>query len=379
MDLAIELNQNGVMTYDLIVVGSGILGLATAFRASREGQRVLVIEAEDRPVHSSIMNFGHACFTGQADELQAIVQRARAGWIEAAEYAGFWAAQSGTWIPAVNELEMQVLREFAEHRGSEQAKLFNRQEVAAAIGNPDLAAVGGAHLPLDMRVNPREVAPMLASKLRADGVEFRWNTRVVSVADGVVGTTRGEFRGQRVIVCPGDQLRHLFPGLAEEHGVRVCTLAMALVERPSTTPSDLALLTGTSLARYDGFTAMPSAANLRADLERREPELVSMVANLMATAVPEGLLIGDSHTYAASPLPFVEEAMSQRLLDSAADYLGLGQPKVLERWQGHYADSPETNLVLQRPDAKTTVLVVTSGIGMTLSFGVAELALRADV
>lgn len=367
------------MTYDLIVVGSGILGLASAFHASREGQRVLVIEAEDRPVHSSIMNFGHACFTGQADEVQTLVERARVGWIDAAEYAGFWAAQSGTWIPAVNELEMQILREFAEHRGGEQVKLVSGQEVAAAIGNPNLAALGGAHLPLDMRVNPREVAPALASKLHADGVEFRWNTRVFSVADGVVGTTRGEFRGQRVFVCPGDQLRHLFPELAEEYGMRVCTLSMALVEKPSGAPSDLALLTGTSLARYDGFTAMPSAADLRADLERREPELVSMVANLMATAIPEGLLIGDSHTYAASPLPFVEEAMSQRLLDAAGDYLGLGRPKVLQRWQGHYADSPKTNLLLHRPDVKTTVLAVTSGIGMTLSFGVAELALRGEV
>lgn len=363
------------MTYDLIVVGSGILGLATAYRAHKEGLRILVIEAEDRLVHSSIMNFGHACFTGQSDAMQPVVAESREGWISAARDAGFWAAKSGTWVPAVNELELQVLREFADHRGTDHVRLVAGGEVAAAVGNPQLGSVGGAHLPLDMRVNPREATPALAAWLFRQGVEFLWNTRVVGAADGVVATTRGEFRAQRVIVCPGDQLRHLFPELAEDEGVRICTLSMALLEKPEHTPADLAMLTGTSLARYDGFAAMPSVPALREDLAAREPELVGMVANLMATAIPEGIIVGDSHTYGASQVPFVDEAMGSRLVQAASDYLGLDKPKVLQRWQGHYADSPDANMVLRRPDDKTTVMVVTSGIGMTLSFGIAALAL----
>lgn len=363
------------MAYDLIVVGSGILGLATAYRAAKDGQRILVIEAEDRPVHSSIMNFGHACFTGQSDDMQPVVSASREGWLSAAQDAGFWAAQPGTWIPAVNELEMQVLREFADHRGGEQVRLVAGEEVAQAIGNPSLRAIGGAHLPMDMRVNPREAAPALAAWLQKQGVEFLWNTRVTAAADGTVTTTRGDFSAERVIVCPGDQLRHLFPQLAEGQGVRICTLSMAMVEKPERTPADLALLTGTSLARYDGFAAMPSVPALREDLAAREPELVGMVANLMATTIPDGLIIGDSHTYGASQVPFVQEAMSDKLLKAAGEYLGIGEPRVIQRWQGHYADSPDTNLVLSYPDDKTTVMVVTSGIGMTLSFGIAALAL----
>lgn len=363
------------MTYDLIVVGSGILGLATAFHGHRDGKRVLVLDGEDRPVHSSIMNFGHACFTGQADQIQHVAQQAREGWLAAAEYAGFWAAESGTWIPAMNECEMQVLREFADHRGGEDVVLVSGPDVASSVGNPHLEAVGGAHLPRDMRVNPREVAPALAARLSRDGVEFRWNTRVFGAGDGHVATSRGDFEAGEVVVCPGDQLGDMFPELAEEHGLRVCTLAMALVENPGHVPSDLAMLTGTSLARYDGFTAMPSASALRQDLQLRQPQLVDMVANLMATSIPEGILIGDSHTYDASPLPFIDEAMAQTLQDAAADYLGLGNVRVKQRWMGHYADSKQTNLILDRPDSSTAVLAVTSGIGMTLSFGVAELAL----
>lgn len=107
---------------DLLVVGSGILGLATAFRAHRQGRTVRVVDAAARPVGASIQNFGHACFTGQADVIQDVAASAREGWLDAARAAGFWAAESGTHIPAATETEARVLEEFAEHRGSDRSR-----------------------------------------------------------------------------------------------------------------------------------------------------------------------------------------------------------------------------------------------------------------
>lgn len=362
-------------TTDLIVVGSGILGLATAFTARERGMSVAVIDRADRPAESSVQNFGHACFTGQGDDMQDLAARSRAGWLRAGAATGLWAAQSGTYVPAMTELEMQVIREFGQHRGPDQVVLLGPDEVAGAVGNPGLAAVGGAYLPLDMRVDPREAAPTLAHRLARDGVRFEWNTQVTDVADGVVSTVRGEYRSDRVVVCPGYQLMSLMPQLAEQSEVRVCTLAMALVERPARIPTGFAMFTGTSLARYDGFAGMPSVHELREELARREPRLVDYVANLMVTDVPGGLLVGDSHAYALSPEPFIDEDVAALLLDRAGAYLGIERPVVRQRWLGRYADSPLQNLLLERPDERTTVAVVTSGIGMTLAFGIAELAL----
>ncbi|MDO5028978.1 MAG: TIGR03364 family FAD-dependent oxidoreductase [Corynebacterium sp.] len=364
------------MHTDLIVVGAGILGLATAFRARQQGLSVRVIDRAERPVGSSIMNFGHACFTGQADVIQDVAMSSRSGWAAAADKTGLWAATSGTYIPAVTETEMQLLEEFADHRGSAQVKLLTNTEVANAIGNPDLDCVGGAHLPLDMRVNPREAAPRLAKWLEEHGVIFNWRHEVKAVAGGRVGTNRGNFQAERVICCPNFWLTNLFPQLADEHEVRVCTLHMALIERPTNIPKDIALFTGTSLARYDGFTSLPSAAALKEELTQNSPELVNCVANVMSTGIDEGLFIGDSHAYDLSPDPFLEEKTSNLLLDTACDYFGITQPKVIQRWQGRYSDSTKTNLILEQPDSQTTVAVVTSGIGMTLSFGIAELALQ---
>lgn len=368
--------EKGAGRQDLIVVGAGILGLATAYRAHKQGMKVLVIERHSRPVGASIMNFGHACFTGQADIIQPVAAQAREGWAAAAQDAGFWAAQPGTLIPAVTELEMQVLREFAEHRGEEQVQLLDAQQVNEALGHERLEVVGGARLPLDMRVNPREAAWKLAEWLEQQGVQFQWLTNVTAVADGTVCTTRGEFSAPQVVVCPGVELMSLFPGLAEDVDLKVCALAMALVRKPTHTANDFCMLTGTSIARYDGLTSMPSAVALKEELVQREPELVDCIANLMVTAIPEGLLIGDSHEYHDSPTPFIDEQMAALLQNRAAAYVGVEKFDVLQRWQGRYANSVHTNLVLRRPDEKTTVAVVASGIGMTLSFGIASLILE---
>lgn len=361
---------------DLIVVGAGILGLATAFRAQQQGLSVRVIDRSERPVGSSIMNFGHACFTGQADVIQDVAMASRAGWAEAAEKTGLWAAAPGTFIPAVTDTEMQILEEFADHRGSEQATLLTSAEVAEAIGNPNLKCVGGAHLPLDMRVDPREAAPRLAQWLESNGVIFNWRHEVHTTADGHVETNRGSFEAERVICCTNFWLTSLFPQIADDHGVLVCTLQMALIERPARIPKEVALFTGTSLARYDGFANLPSSDALKEELAQNTPELVDCVANVMATGIEQGLLIGDSHSYNLSPDPFLQERTTNLLLDSACGYFDIDHPKVIQRWQGRYSDSTQTNLILEHPDPQTTVAVVTSGIGMTLSFGIAELALN---
>ncbi len=370
-----SLNAHAQQRPDLLVVGAGILGLATAYRAHKRGMTVHVIDRNSRPVGASIQNFGHACFTGQSDGIQELAGWSRQGWGEAAADAGFWAAQPGTLIPATTEVEMAVLREFAEHRGEKQVTMLSADEVYEGLGHRRMDVRGGARLSLDMRVNPREAAWKLAGWLESQGVTFSWLTTANRVGDGVAQTNRGDIHARQIVVCPGVDLMGLFPEVAEEVELQTCTLAMALVEKPSHIAEDFCMLTGTSMARYDGFTSLPSAGELREDLAVREPELVDCIANLMVTAVPEGLLIGDSHEYHDSPTPFIEESMARLLQTKAAEYVGVPSFQVKQRWQGKYANSVHTNLVVRRPDEKTSVAVVASGIGMTLSFGIAQLLL----
>jgi hypothetical protein len=146
---------------------------------------------------------------------------------------------------------------------------------------------------------------------------------------------------------------------------------MAMAPAPRGYTLDSAVLTGTSMTRYDGFTTMPAAAAVREEIHGHSPELLDMVANVMFTRRPDGtLLLGDSHVYGQTLPPFQDEWMTARLVREIEQIIG-SRLTVTQRWQGIYASSPLTSLVVEDVDARTTAITVTSGIGMTLSFGIA--------
>lgn len=364
---------------DLIIVGAGIVGLAHAFEARRRGLSVRVIERDHRPNGASIRNFGHACITAQAGDLSSMAYRSREGWLAAAASAGFWAAEAGGLVVARSEVELAVLEQLRAERGSEAVELLSADRVRERFGpgaDPDPAIVGGAFLPADLRVDPRTAAPELAEWLeRQDGVSIEWGTAVGGFDGRTVLTGRGDFEADRVLVCVGHDLDYLLPAVAEKYEVTRCALQMALAPAPSGFDLDSAVLSGTSMNRYDAFTMMPGHAALLQELTEHSPELIEMVANVMFTRRPDGtLLLGDSHVYDITMPPFQEEWMTDRLVGEISTIIG--RPlEVTQRWQGVYASSPQTALLVEDVDDVIRCISVTSGIGMTLSFGLAATTL----
>ncbi|WP_394436344.1 TIGR03364 family FAD-dependent oxidoreductase [Streptomyces sp. SGAir0957] len=371
---------------DLVVVGAGIVGLAHAVEAVRRGLRVTVIERDRRPVGASVRNFGHCCVTAQRGELLDLATRSRAGWLDAAARAGLWAPEAGALVVARSATELAVLEELREERGADAVRLRTRDETGDALGRSaddraDLA--GGALLPADLRVNPREAAPRLAAWLAEQpGVSVEWGTNVTGVETGTVHTSRGPVHGDQILLCVGHDLDRLYPDEAAAHGIERCRLSMARVEAPAAFRTDAAILTATSMLRYDAFTATPSATALRSEVAAHSAELLDIGANVMFTRLPDGtVLVGDSHAYDATEIPFQDEAVTALLLREVARVLGVPGVRVTERWQGVYASSPRGPLLVKDVAPGVRALSVTSGVGMTLSFGLAaatfEGALRA--
>ncbi|WP_120521121.1 TIGR03364 family FAD-dependent oxidoreductase [Arthrobacter celericrescens] len=364
---------------DLIIVGAGIVGLAHAFEAHRKGYTVRIIERDARPNGASIRNFGHCCITAQDGVLLDTAYRSREGWLAAAKAVGFWAPEAGAYVVARSAAEQQVLEELNSKRGSDSVRLLTAGELRSVLGgDPDPAIVGGAHLPADLRVDPRTTAGEIAGWLQNQaGVGIEWNTSVRDIRDGTVSTSRGDFHAQKVLVCVGHDMDYLFPELATRYQVQRCALQMALAPAPAGYTLDSAVLTGTSMTRYDGFTAMPGAEAVRREIHGHSPELIDMVANVMFTRRPDGsLILGDSHVYGQTIGPFQDEWWTTRLVDEIAKILGTTL-QVTQRWQGVYASSPLTPLLVEDVDARTTVVTVTSGIGMTMSFGIAAATVAA--
>lgn len=358
---------------DITIVGAGIIGLAHAWVAHRNGLSVRVIEENSGVRGASIRNFGHCCITGQAGHFEQLAENGRGLWLDASRDAGFWAQESGAYALAAGTEELEVLAEAQRHKGSDRIQLLDQAEARSILGH-DTKAVGGAFLTQDLRVDPREAAPKLAAWLAAqEGVEILYNTRVTSLAEGRVVTTRGTFATGHTVVCTGHQLKGLLPELADAAAVRECSLNMALVTAPQHFRSDSAVLTGTSLLRYDAFASTRAADQLRERFEATHPELLAVGANCMFTRRPDGtLIVGDSHDYAQSVEPFQTESTTELLLQEIAGFLGVPKLTVLQRWQGIYASSDTRPLIVETLSPTITAVTVATGIGMTISFGLAD-------
>ncbi|MER7769255.1 TIGR03364 family FAD-dependent oxidoreductase [Kitasatospora sp. NPDC096140] len=361
---------------DVVIVGAGIIGLAHAFEALSNGLSVTVVDRDRQPVGASVRNFGHCCISAQDGDLLALAQRSRPGWLRAAETVGIWAEEAGTLVVARSATEAAVLEELRDERGGDAVELRTAARTAALLGRADDAAgdlVGGAFLPADLRVNPREAAPGLARWV-AEQPQGRvlWGTAVTGVEPGTVHTTRGPVHGDRILICVGHDLDYLFPDIAEDHGIQRCRLTMARAAAPAGFRTSSAVLTATSMLRYDAFTSRPSAALLREEVLGHSRELLDIGANVMFTRLPDGtVLVGDSHHYDATTTPFVDERTHELLTDAVARVLGVERLRVLERWQGVYASSPRGPLLVRDLAPGVRAISVTSGIGMTLSFGLA--------
>ena len=379
---------------DVVIVGAGIVGLAHAAHAVANGLTVTIIERDHHAAGASVRNFGHCCITAQSGELYELAQTSRKYWLEFAERAGFWAAEAGAVVLARTEAEMNVLRELSAVREPGQVELLSPDETRDRLGSTAFSApdeahdggthqsgwpglVGGAFLRDDLRVDPRTTVAKLAEWLsQQPGVELHWNTAALDFSqsqDGVtVQTSRGELRAKQVFVCVGHDVDYLFPDLAAEHRIQRCALQMSLAAKPSGVDFAPAVLTATSMLRYPAFTDMPAASALRSEVLENQPELLEIGANVMFTQRPDGtIILGDSHHYHHTADPFLDETVTSTLTTEIEGRIG--EPlEIIQRWQGIYASSDVAPILVREVQPGVTVVSVTSGVGMTLSFGLAH-------
>ncbi|MDJ0339642.1 TIGR03364 family FAD-dependent oxidoreductase [Cryobacterium sp. PH31-O1] len=366
--------------FDVVVVGSGIVGLGHALAAIDRGLSVVVVDRAAAPSGASVRNFGHLCFTPQSGLARQFAALSRPIWLRLATDAGLWLRESGTVVVARHDDEMTVLRELADERGSvsvfgsgqPDVLLLSAAEVEARLPLAHGTAVGGALLPWDLQANPRQAGTGLADYLAGRGVVFRYRTAVTMVCPGRVTTTRGAIDAGAVIVAVNHDIDQLYPEVALRDGIRRCGLDMLRVDAGLRSPLPAPVLTGWSLLRYGAFDELPAAALLGERLRREYPALAELDLNQMYTQLPDGsLIVGDTHYRGASVSPFQNENAFEQLLKLAAELFGVPRPRVLERWQGVYA-SGRADFLIDEPEPGVHLVAATTGIGMTTGLGLAE-------
>jgi D-hydroxyproline dehydrogenase subunit beta len=363
-------------SFELIVVGSGIVGLAHALEGAKRGLRVCVIERDAQPVGASIRNFGFITVTGQAaGDTHRRARVSRDVWEDVAVQAGIPILQRGLWLVGQRPEAQAVLHDFLQTEMGEQCEILSHAEVHKRNATLKLGADGIAlYSPHELRVESREAIPKLIDWLcETHGVTFRFAEAVLEIAAPHVRTSRAHYQAERVVYCPGTVLNGLFAERIDAYELLMCRLQMLRVKpaRPIDLPG--AVMMDLSLIRYEGYSQLPSAAALRLRLEREEADTLAAGIHLIVVQSADGsLVVGDSHHYDHAPHPFASAAVEQLILRHLADTIDVGEVAVSERWIGEYPRAADHNAIIDTPDDATRLVLVTSGTGASTAFALAQ-------
>ncbi len=361
-------------TYDLAVVGSGIVGLAHAWAAARLGKRVVVIERDSQANGASIRNFGFVTVTGQQrGDVWRRARRSRDLWSAAAPAAGVAIEHRGLLLTIRSREAAEIVDAFLATEMGEGCERLNATELGRrcpALRPAD--GLGALHSPHEIRVESRLAIPALRRWLEGRwGVEFRTSTAVLEVSPPSIRTSRGTVAAAAAVVCPGDDLVTLFPDAIAARAVTRCRLSMLRLADPGfRLPA--ALMSDLGLIRYLGYAELPPAAALRRHLEARHAEALANGVHLIVTQSADGtLVVGDSHHYGDTPDPFAPRAVEDIILGEYAAATGLAPPAVIERWTGVYSSAAGA-MFADTPAPAVRLVMVTSGTGASTAFAIAE-------
>jgi L-2-hydroxyglutarate oxidase len=191
---------------DVVVVGAGIVGLATAraLLLAEPSLDVTVLDKEHRvAAHQSGRNSNvlHSGIYYNPGSLKSRTVRAgRAAMLDYCRDRGIFHDVCGKVIVATERDElprMEALRQRAESQGVEAIPTDVRDH------EPHAAGIGALHVPSAGLVDYAAVCEALAEEIGTLGARLRLGTPVTSMRHGVVDTPSGAIGFKRVVGCAG--------------------------------------------------------------------------------------------------------------------------------------------------------------------------------
>jgi L-2-hydroxyglutarate oxidase len=224
-----------VDSYDLVVIGGGILGLATAraLRGRFPGASIAVLERERAwAAHQTGHNSGviHSGIYYPPGSLKARMCRAgNASMVAFCRAEGVPVEVCGKLIVATDAAELPRLQALLE-RGLANGLAARRADPGEVRElEPHVLAQAAIHVPSTGIVDYREVCAALVRQLHAAGVELRLGSGVnrveragaASSAGHALETDAGEFRAGWVVNCAGAQSDRLARAFGADPGARI--------------------------------------------------------------------------------------------------------------------------------------------------------------
>jgi len=345
-----------IATYDVVIVGAGIVGAACADEFARRGMRVAVIDQEIVGGGATAAGMGHIVVMDDSDAQFALTRYSQQLWqalrpelLSDVEYD-----QCGTIWVAADEEEMAEVRrkhDYYAQRGV-PTTVLNPQALRRLEPNLREGMAGGLLVAEDAVLYPPCAARFLMERAQKRGAELRLGASVVNIGHGRVRLSDGvEIAGGIIVNAAGAWAPELTRGvdIKKRKGHLVIT------------------------DRYPGFLRhqlvelgyLKSAHSVTSD---------SVAFNVQPRRTGQ-ILIGSSRQYGAEHRD-VDQVMLARMLQRAQEYMpGLGPMSAVRTWTGFRAATPDKlPLIGPWPGDKSLFLATGhEGLGITTSLATARI------
>jgi D-hydroxyproline dehydrogenase subunit beta len=342
-------------TFDVVIVGAGIVGAACADEFARRGMRVAVV---DRDVGSgaTAAGMGHIVVMDDSDAQFALTRYSQQLWQALrpelpvdVEYE-----QCGTiWVAADEEEMAEVRRKhsFYAERGV-PTTVLDSQGLKRLEPNLRDGMAGGLLVAEDAVLYPPCAARFLMERAQEHGGELRLGAEVTEIGKGRVRLSAGaEIHGEMIVNAAGAWAPELMGAveIKKRKGHLVIT------------------------DRYPGFLRhqlvelgyLKSAHSVSSD---------SVAFNVQPRRTGQ-ILIGSSRQYGAEHKE-VDQEILRRMLQRAQEYMpGLGRMSAVRTWTGFRAATPDKlPLIGPWPGDKSLFLATGhEGLGITTSLATARI------
>jgi FAD dependent oxidoreductase TIGR03364 len=367
-----------------IVVGAGILGMATARALALKGYKVTIIEKSQQSLGASIRNFGMLWPIGQPDGLlydRAI--RSREIWKEYLTSSKISYDPCGSIHLAYDNEEKDVVEELYEHflKSQRPVALLTPSSIEKkfnGINTNNLKA--GLYSSDETIIDPREGIKHLPAYLKTYyNIDILWGTAVTNVTTNTVWSFKTKYNADIICICSGADFETLYPYKFKELPIIKTKLQMMrFVSNDSLFKIGTSVCGGLSLLHYKSFAASASLDKLKAKIELELPEYLKWGIHVMVSQNNKGeLTVGDSHEYGLDFEPFDNQFINDLILKYLKKLMHIDNWTLQQSWNGVYPKmtNGDTDLFL-KVEPGVFIINGIGGNGMTLSFGYAEEAVE---
>jgi D-hydroxyproline dehydrogenase subunit beta len=344
-------------TYDIIIVGAGIVGGACAAECARAGLKVLILDRGPIGGGTTAAGMGHIVVMDDSEAQFALTSFSRRLWgelrpqlPEEVEYD----ACGTLWVAADEEEMAEVHRKekYYSERGV-RVEVLDGDDIRKAEPNLRQGLTGGLRVVDDAVVYPPCAARFLLDQAQQHGAELRTGTLVRKLTDdgGVVLADGSRISGGRSISATGPWSPGLTPGLP----VRKRKGHLVITDRhPGYVRHQIVEL---------GY--LKSAHSVGTD---------SVAFNIQPRKTGQ-MLIGSSRQFDAEDAA-VDQAILGRMLRRTIEYLpSAARLSSIRVWTGHRAATPDKLPIIGPGTDSDRAWLATGheGLGITTSLGTGRL------